>query len=188
MTETDPTTARKYAIAEIEQMRNALRWSYPSGVSYYEKERSAEIENKLRTYMQNGTDPDELAAWSGRQRQAEQEAQQRNAAVIAAHVPNPRPKPTTVHEVLEEWFSDCVAQYPGASATLNDLYDGLSGQTLCRYANNNAPDGVSIGKRDLEKYLDSEKNIRSRRAMFEKRYDGIAVIMYGSIRSGNYGT
>jgi len=53
---------RKYSVAEIDRMRQAIRWSYPCGVPYYENERSAEIENRLRTYMQNGTDPKELEA------------------------------------------------------------------------------------------------------------------------------
>lgn len=51
---------RKYSVGEIDHMRRCIRFSYPSGVSYYEQERAAEIENRLRTYMQNGTDPREL--------------------------------------------------------------------------------------------------------------------------------
>lgn len=51
---------RKYTVAEIDRMRRAIEWSYPSGVTYYQAERSAEIEDRLRTYMVNGTDPSEL--------------------------------------------------------------------------------------------------------------------------------
>lgn len=41
-------------------MREAIRWSFPHGFAYLPLEREAEIENRLRTYMQNGTDPEEL--------------------------------------------------------------------------------------------------------------------------------
>jgi hypothetical protein len=58
-------TERKYSITEIDRMRIAIRWSYPSGV-YYSNERTADIENRLRTYMQNGTDPEELEAYHDR--------------------------------------------------------------------------------------------------------------------------
>lgn len=53
---------RKYSVSEIDYMRTILGLSYPRGVPYFEKERSAEIENRLRTHMQNGTTPDELGA------------------------------------------------------------------------------------------------------------------------------
>lgn len=51
---------RKYSISEIDRMRRAIRYSYPSGVCYIQHERDADIENRLRTYMQNGTEPEEL--------------------------------------------------------------------------------------------------------------------------------
>lgn len=41
---------RKYSISEIDRMRTAIAWIFPSG----------DIENLLRTYMQNGTEPEEL--------------------------------------------------------------------------------------------------------------------------------
>ena len=52
--------AKKYTVAEIDQMRQVIRWSYPSGLSFMPVERDANIENRLRTYMQNGTTPKEL--------------------------------------------------------------------------------------------------------------------------------
>lgn len=51
---------RKYLVGEIDRMREIIRWLYPDGVVYAEMERAAEIELKLRTYMQNGTEPEEL--------------------------------------------------------------------------------------------------------------------------------
>lgn len=51
---------RKYSVAEIDAMRECIGWMYPSGVSYLQGERAADIENRLRTYMTNGTEPDEL--------------------------------------------------------------------------------------------------------------------------------
>jgi hypothetical protein len=49
---------RKYSIAEIDRMRNAVRLTIPdrgdSGVQIIE------IEERLRTYMSNGTEPEEL--------------------------------------------------------------------------------------------------------------------------------
>jgi hypothetical protein len=58
---------RKYSIQEIDRMRQCIRYSYPSGVPYYEHERAADIENRLRTYMLNGTDPKELEELTYRQ-------------------------------------------------------------------------------------------------------------------------
>lgn len=53
-------SSRKYTLAEIDQMRRDIEWSYPSGVSYYPDARSAEIERRLQTYMANGTTPGEV--------------------------------------------------------------------------------------------------------------------------------
>ena len=52
--------AKKYSIIEIDQMRRAVQRSYPTGVSYMATERNADVENRLRTYMQNGTTVKEL--------------------------------------------------------------------------------------------------------------------------------
>lgn len=51
---------RKYSISEIDLMRKYIGCSYPAGVNYLPHERTAEIEQRLRTYMQNGTTPEEL--------------------------------------------------------------------------------------------------------------------------------
>lgn len=52
---------RKYTVGEIDRMRSEIEWSYPSG-PYNAIERNADIENRLRTHMQNGTTPEELAS------------------------------------------------------------------------------------------------------------------------------
>lgn len=57
---TPKVTTCKYSVDEIDRMREAIRRSYPLGVAYYKKERDADIENRLRTYMLNGTTPGEL--------------------------------------------------------------------------------------------------------------------------------
>lgn len=88
--------------------------------------------------------------------------------------------------VLEEWFSDCVAKYDGATATSDHLYDGM-GHSLMAFANRRAGNGVHISKNDMESFLD-KKGVRSRNAMFNKRYDGVQIIIHGNVRSGNYGT
>jgi hypothetical protein len=41
-------------------MRDSISKSYPPGVQFYANERTADIENRLRTHMMNGTDPKEL--------------------------------------------------------------------------------------------------------------------------------
>lgn len=61
---------RKYSVAEIDRLRDAIRWSYPSGVPFYEKDRNADIEDRLRTYMLNGTDPAELEQQNAERRSA----------------------------------------------------------------------------------------------------------------------
>ncbi len=54
---------RKYSVSEIERMRDALRWILiQPGVTYYEDQKAAEIEEQLRTYMLAGTAPEELEA------------------------------------------------------------------------------------------------------------------------------
>jgi hypothetical protein len=180
---------RKYAIEEIDRMRKALESMYPFGVSFNSKERSAEVEDRLRTHMQNGTEPDELAKASseyvGRQFEA-QTREQEFCREQRAKAPKPR-ELKTKEDVIDEWFETSVAQYDGASATASDLFDGFSGHTLKRFANQHAPDGVNIRQKDMERYLDG-KGIKSRSAMFAKRYDGVQVIIHGNVRSGNYGT
>lgn len=68
---------RKYSVAEIDRMRRALEWAYPTGVSYYAEQRGAEIENRLRTYMQNGTEPSELEEVAQERMRAETQMRQR---------------------------------------------------------------------------------------------------------------
>lgn len=45
---------RKYSVAEIDQMRRTLRGLFHSGYEFGDRE------DALRTYMLNGTDPQEL--------------------------------------------------------------------------------------------------------------------------------
>lgn len=93
----------------------------------------------------------------------------------------------TTDDVISGWYDRCVAKYPEATITAADLYDGVSGRTLARFASNYAPDGVNITQKDMERWLE-KKGHRSRGAMFAKRYDGIRQIIYGDVRTGNYGT
>lgn len=52
---------RKYSITEIDRMRWALLWLQPETHRHRtEHEWAIEVESRLRTHMQNGTDPDEL--------------------------------------------------------------------------------------------------------------------------------
>jgi len=50
---------RKYSVDEIDRMRRAIEWSYGDGV-FTMADRQADVENRLRTHMINGTDPEEL--------------------------------------------------------------------------------------------------------------------------------
>ena len=180
---------RKYTIDEIDQMRSHIRWSYPSGVGYFTKDRDADIENRLRTYMQNGTTVAELEKMA-RAIHARDIKRAPSALEFYARQREGQPPPRvlkTAADVIDEWFQTCVAKYAGAESDANELYDGLMGRTLKNFANKNAPDGVHITQKDMERYLDS-KGIKSRRAMFAKRYDGIRHVIYGDVRSGNYGT
>lgn len=181
--------ARKYTVEEIDQMRKSIEWSYPSGVSYYPEQRAAEVESKLRTYMQNDTSPEELAEMARRRSEIEAAAQQQREVLfreMRAAAPPPRVL-SSKEDVIDEWFQTCVARYAGASVEARELFDGFSGRTLKRFANQHAPDGVHITQKDMERYLDAKK-VRSRSAMFAKRYDGIRHVIHGNVRSGNYGT
>ena len=71
---------RKYSVEEIDRMRDALTKRHPIEETFHvsvggygdswpteethrrRAERSARVEDELRTYMQNGTEPDELDA------------------------------------------------------------------------------------------------------------------------------
>ena len=188
-------TERKYSIDEIDRMRRSLEdlmthWQYYGSGASGTPPKAADVEEHLRTHMQNGTEPEELEAQADRQRQ-EGYARGKHVAEMyeemRRNAPPPPPPPRTVEEVIERWYASSVAHYEGASDTLDDLYDGFTGSTLKRYANRHAPDGVNITKRDLEKFLD-RKGIKARHAMFAKRYDGIMHVLYGDVRSGNYST
>lgn len=50
---------KHYSVAEIDRMRECIRWSYP-GEPMMPADRDADIENRLRTYMLNGTTVSEL--------------------------------------------------------------------------------------------------------------------------------
>lgn len=179
----------KYTVAEIDRMRRAIEGSYPSGVIYNGKERAAEVEDRLRTHMQNGTTVTELEEVARASFEADIAAQKRHSEMIAEHrakAPPPRVLKTAT-DVIDEWFETSVAKYKGASVTAKELYDGFGGATLTSFANQNAPDGVNVTQSDMERYLD-RKGIKSRSAMFAKRYDGIRHVMFGNVRSGNYGT
>lgn len=55
---TEPT---KYSVQEIDAMRRDIAmWGFLGSDSYYPEQRAKEIEDRLRTYMQNGTTVDEL--------------------------------------------------------------------------------------------------------------------------------
>lgn len=190
-------TDRKYSLQEIDDMRQALNelmgsWQFSGDGSWAGRmPKAEEVEQRLRTYMQNGTEPAELAeAAAALIREGVESAKAREDALRAHREANPPPEPrklVTVEDVIDEWFQTSVARYAGASATAEDLYDGFSGHTLKRFANRHAPDGVHVRQRDMERYLD-RKGIKTRNAMFAKRYDGIQVVTFGNVRTGNYGT
>lgn len=52
---------RKYTVDEIDRMRLALIGRHPTEETYRRRaERQVRVEDELRTYMLNGTDPDEI--------------------------------------------------------------------------------------------------------------------------------
>lgn len=53
---------RAYTVWDIERMRCAVDWLHRPNGPYLPEARRKEIEELLRTYMLNGTDPDELEA------------------------------------------------------------------------------------------------------------------------------
>jgi len=50
---------RAYTVREIDAMREAIRWDFPS-VLYQPEQRSRGIEERIRTYMIGGVDPQEV--------------------------------------------------------------------------------------------------------------------------------
>lgn len=67
---------QKYSIHEIDRMRAAIATAIQSPGLYNDADRAAAIEDRLRTYMQNGTTPEELEA------NAMEKAKQRMEALI----------------------------------------------------------------------------------------------------------
>jgi hypothetical protein len=52
---------RKYSVSEIDQMRRAVNeMLMRPGTVFRASERTVAVEERLRTYMLNGTDPEEL--------------------------------------------------------------------------------------------------------------------------------
>lgn len=99
--------SRKYSLDEIDQMRRDIdrivegvrhyQWSpsgcFSSGITYNAAERAAKIEDRLRTYMQNGTDPAELEAKVKSIHDAEQkDIDRQRDAWIAKNGPVPVPE------------------------------------------------------------------------------------------------
>lgn len=62
-----PMADRKYSVQEIDRMRNAVRRQFPMSWGgligmpmTLSTEYDAQVEDRLRTFMLNGTEPDEL--------------------------------------------------------------------------------------------------------------------------------
>jgi hypothetical protein len=77
-TDTSPVP-RKYSVSEIDQMRSAVSIMFP--ITYNAK--AAEIEDRLRTYMIAGTDPDELEQSAKEYRKRDFEAFAQNQKIAA---------------------------------------------------------------------------------------------------------
>jgi hypothetical protein len=69
----------KYSISEIDAMRQCLGWMFGSE-SYDPKQRAAEVEDRLRTHMLNGTTPEELTKardeWIAREQEHRRRAEE----------------------------------------------------------------------------------------------------------------
>ena len=95
---------RKYTIQEIEGMRQSIGWSYPPNVPYYAEARAAEIEDQLRTYMANGTEPKEVSEMARARISAFQQAE-----IAAAEYRrkcaenNPPQKQTFLQRLFARW-------------------------------------------------------------------------------------
>jgi hypothetical protein len=188
-------TGRHYTIPEIVAMRSICRdLATPTNISYRQEEVFAQAEDALRTYMANGTTLEELSAERSRKWDAEVEASRRHQELMEEYQrlfppPPEPPAPTTEEEVMERWFTDCVAKHDGASAKSDDLFDGFMGMTLARFANRHAPDGVFVTQKGMERLLVG-KGVKYRRAgtFAGKTFDGIRHITHGNVRLGSYGT
>lgn len=51
---------RRYTVAEIDRMRIAVEQLFPMDIAYDRAVRAKQAEERLRTYMLNGTEPEEL--------------------------------------------------------------------------------------------------------------------------------
>jgi hypothetical protein len=68
---------RKYSFSEIECMRRALAWTYPPMQTYYPEERTREIEERLRTLLIAGVDPQEVIDEAHKTMEARQKMEER---------------------------------------------------------------------------------------------------------------
>lgn len=69
---------RLYTVREIDRMRRVLTMSYPPGVTFRQSDRSAEVEDRIRTYMSAGVDPAEVIAYCNEQVARYQQVQAHN--------------------------------------------------------------------------------------------------------------
>ncbi len=203
MTEQD-RPARAYTMSEVDQIRRYVTsiWSLDhNGVSYREEERILEIEQRTRTYLAAGVSPEDIEAqaqarheifFKHREHMAEvhsrlqdgwREAEKERKGKREEQYGHLSPK----QRVLRDWYDECVAKYDGAAEKARDLYDGYMGRTLCKFVNQRAPDGVNISQVEMERFLDTNGH-RKRRVQWDTTYDGIAVIIHGSLHGGNWTT
>lgn len=84
----------KYTVSELNRMRMAIRGMYPSGVSYYEHERAADIERRLTTYMLNETTAEELEQERNSIVEAAAEYQRKVTRILNARHPPRKPSMT----------------------------------------------------------------------------------------------
>lgn len=55
------TTQRSYTLSEIDHMRKAIEWGIiPPGQCYYPADKTAQVEDRLRTYLASGIEPEEV--------------------------------------------------------------------------------------------------------------------------------
>lgn len=74
-----------YSLSEIDAMRKSVDMLATSlGGSWDPRQRAAEVEDRLRTYMQNGTDPEELSAAATEHWHQEGERWRQNQLILAA--------------------------------------------------------------------------------------------------------
>lgn len=89
--------------------------------------------------------------------------------------------------MINEWYETKVAKHEGTQQKAKDLYDWVAPNGLKKFLAKEATENVKISQKDMEQFL-TEKGHLSYKVCGELIFYGICTVLYGNVRTNNYGT